>query len=81
MWWSVLSGQGALAHGFLALSAMPSSGTETPISGMAKTCEAVSGPIAWVVLPSSMKVLPTVPVAWPMNGLRRPDCAVELVDR
>jgi hypothetical protein len=30
---------------------------------MAKMCEAVSGPIVCAVLPSSVKVLPTVPVA------------------
>jgi len=37
-------------------------------------CEAVSGPIDWVVLPLSSKVPPMTPVACAMNGLRRPDC-------
>ena len=51
---------------------MPTIGTETPSCGIAKMCEAVSGPTCWVDLPSRLKVPPTVPVAWEMNGLRSP---------
>ena len=53
-----------VAHGFLASSGMPSSGTETPICGIANTCEAESGGSACVGLPSRRKFPPTVPCAW-----------------
>src|SRR6202035_5839297 len=56
--WSALSGQGAFEHGFLALLEMPYSGTERPISGIANTCDAVSGAIVCVVLPLSVNVPP-----------------------
>src|ERR1700749_2719914 len=71
--WSVLSGHGALAHGFFAESGTPYSGTDTPICGIAKMCEAASGSIVTVGLPLSPNVPPMIPVACAMNGLRRPD--------
>ena len=56
--WSVLSGHGALAHGFLALSEMPSRGTDRLISGIANTCEAVAGSITTVRFPLSVNAPP-----------------------
>ena len=72
VWWSSLNEHGALAHGFLALESIPSRGTERSISGIANTCEAVVGSIACAGLPSSTKLFPMVPLAWEMNGFRRP---------
>src|SRR6516165_8158052 len=70
--WSLLSEQGALLHGFLALSEMPWSGTDRPNCGTANTCEAEFGSIATVDLPLSVYPPPTVPCAWPKNAFRRP---------
>ena len=72
--WALLSEQGALAHRFLALAETPGSGTDRPICGIAKMCDAALGSIASVVLPFRMKVPPPVPWACEMNGLRRPVC-------
>ena len=44
-----------------------SSGTDTPISGIAKMCEAASGSITLVGFPFSVNVPPTIPWAWLMN--------------
>ena len=71
--WSCSSEHGALPHGFLAVSAMPWSGTETPSWGIAKMCEAASGPIACGRLAvEPRRSPPTVPGPGAMNGLRSP---------
>ena len=62
-----------LLQGFFAVADTPSSGTDTPICGIANTCEASSGLIATVFLPSRVTTAPTVPVAWPNHGLRSPE--------
>src|ERR1700733_5185277 len=73
VWCAFFSVHGALPPWFLALSSTPCSGTETPSCGTAKTCDAVSGSIACVVLPLSVNAPPTVPMACEMKGLRRPE--------
>src|ERR1700755_1878977 len=71
--WSCASVQGALAHGVLALSGTPCTGTESQIAGIANTCEASSGSIVRVGLPLRVKSPPTVPCDCERNGLRSPE--------
>src|SRR6202020_646577 len=72
--WALLREHGAFEHRFLALAPGPISGTERPISGIANRCEAVSGSIDLVGLPSSKMVPPTVPWTCPRKLLRSPVC-------
>src|SRR5580704_5106675 len=76
--WSNDRSQGALLHGFFAVADMPSSGTARPTCGIENTCEARSGSIPCVVLPSSVMTPPTVPVGWPNQLLRSAEALSKL---
>ena len=78
----VLSEHGALAHGFLALSGTPSSGTETGRSAGSRTrARRCRGRSPAVGLPLSRKSPPTVPVRLRDERVAQARVAVELVDR
>ncbi len=52
---------GVTAHWFLASSAMPTSGTLTPRSGIVNVCEASSGLSTLSGFPFTVIVPPTIP--------------------
>jgi hypothetical protein len=72
VWCAIDSWQGVTAHWLGAVSPTPGSATLTPMSGIAKVCEARVGSIAAYGFPSIVSVPPTVPRGCDQSGFRSP---------
>ena len=71
--WAVDIGHGAgVAHWLGALSPTPWMGTEMPMSGIAKVCDASSGLIPLTAFPLRVICSPWTPRGFAQRGFRRP---------